>query len=68
MRNIPQLTENNQNPIYLNEFRDARNALKRNINHTKKTFYRRLLSWKKQKEVWKLIQRILNLKQLDCES
>ena len=43
-----------------NEFRDARNALKRKIKHTKKTFYRRLLSSKKPKEVWRLIHRILN--------
>ncbi|XP_057305393.1 uncharacterized protein LOC130642322 [Hydractinia symbiolongicarpus] len=43
-----------------NEFRNARNALKRQIKYTKKTFYRRLLSSKKPKEVWKLIHRFLH--------
>ena len=44
------------------EFRDARNALKREIKHTKKSFYRRLLASKKPKEVWKLIHRFLHPK------
>lgn len=43
-----------------NEFRNARNALKGQIKYTKKTFYRRLLSSKKPKEVWKLIHRLLH--------
>ena len=44
------------------DFRDARNALKRQIKHTKKTFYRKILSSNKPKEVWKLIHRFLHPK------
>ena len=45
-----------------NEFRNARNNLKRKIKLTKKSFYQRIFASKQPKEVWKLVHRILHPK------
>lgn len=44
------------------EFREARNTLKRRIKSTKKSFHQRILASKRPKEVWKLVHRILHPK------
>ena len=41
-------------------FRKSRNELKSKIKSTKKSFYRKALSSKRPKEIWKTIHRIFN--------
>ena len=41
-------------------FRNARNNLKKTIKRTKSTFFKKALSSKRPKEVWKTIKRLLS--------
>ena len=44
----------------LQSFRKSRNELKSKIKSTKKSLYRKALSSKRPKEIWTIINRILN--------
>ena len=41
-------------------FRNARNKLKKKIKDTKTAFYKKILTSKNSKEIWKIVHRILN--------
>ena len=41
------------------KFRDLRNKLKSNIKETKTAFYKKMLSSKNCKDIWKVVHRIL---------
>ena len=54
--------EAHKNPTYENRgtYRKSRNKIKKAIKEKKTQFYRKVLSSKNSKEIWKVIHRILN--------
>ena len=54
--------EAHKNPTYENRgtYRKSRNKIKKAIKEKKTQFYRKVLSSKNNKEIWKVIHRILN--------
>ena len=49
-------------------FRNARNALKKKIKDTKAAFYKKILTSKNSKKIWKIVYRILNPSDKTCEA